>query len=126
MPTGIEITKADIELIEKELKLRLDDAERIAVLREVKSCDVQAGPGSGKTTILIAKLAILARKWPSRVSGHSKPASEGRMKTSHSEGSIADWTAKAAHGRNERTHSEHSAFDINFGGQWLVQPADCT
>ena len=69
MPTGIEITKADIEAIEKELKLRLDDAERIAVLREVKSCDVQAGPGSGKTTILIAKLAILARKWPSRDRG---------------------------------------------------------
>jgi DNA helicase-2/ATP-dependent DNA helicase PcrA len=69
MPTGIEITKADIELIEKELKLRLDDAERIAVLKEVKSCDVQAGPGSGKTTILIAKLAILSRKWPSRDRG---------------------------------------------------------
>lgn len=69
MPTGIEITKADIELIEKELKLRLDDAERIAVLQEVKSCDVQAGPGSGKTTILIAKLAILARKWPSHDRG---------------------------------------------------------
>ena len=59
------------------------------------------------------------------VSGHSKPASKGRMKTSHSEGSIAYWAAKAAHGRNERTHSEYSAFDINFGGQWLVQPADC-
>jgi hypothetical protein len=69
MPTEIEITKADIEVIEKDLKLRLDDAERIAVLREVKSCDVQAGPGSGKTTILIAKLAILARKWPSRDRG---------------------------------------------------------
>ena len=54
------------------------------------------------------------------VSGHSKPASDGRMKTSHFEGSIADWAAKAAHGRNERTHSEHSAFDLNFGGQWLV------
>ncbi len=69
MPTGIEITTADVELVEKELKLRLNDAERIAVLREVKSCDVQAGPGSGKTTILTAKLAILARKWPSRDRG---------------------------------------------------------
>ena len=45
------------------------------------------------------------------------------MKTSHFEGCIAYWAAKAAHGRNERTHSEHTAFDINFGGQWLVQPA---
>jgi hypothetical protein len=69
MPTRIEITTADIELIEKELGLRLNDAERIAVLKEVKSCDVQAGPGSGKTTILTAKLAILARKWPCRDRG---------------------------------------------------------
>lgn len=64
MPTRIDITSADIELIEKELQLRLDDGERIAVLKEVNSCDVQAGPGSGKTTILTAKLAILAKKWP--------------------------------------------------------------
>ena len=69
MPTRIEITTADIELVEKELGLQLNDHERIAVLKEVKSCDVQAGPGSGKTTILIAKLAILARKWPSRDRG---------------------------------------------------------
>jgi DNA helicase-2/ATP-dependent DNA helicase PcrA len=69
MPTGIEITTADIELVEKELQLQLNDAERIAVLKEVKSCDVQAGPGSGKTTILTAKLAILARKWPFRDRG---------------------------------------------------------
>ena len=69
MPTRIEITPADIELVEKELGLRLNDAERIAVLKEVKSCDVQAGPGSGKTTVLTAKLAILARKWPCRDRG---------------------------------------------------------
>jgi hypothetical protein len=47
------------------------------------------------------------------------------MKTRNFEGSIADWAAKAAHGRSERTHSEHSAFDIDFGGQRLVQPVDC-
>ncbi len=59
------------------------------------------------------------------VSGHSKPATKGRMKTSHFEGSIAFWAARAAHGRNERTQRELAAFDINFGGQRLVQPADC-
>ncbi len=65
----IEITEADIKHVEMELGLRLNDAERIAVLKEIKSCDVQAGPGSGKRTILIAKLAILARKWPFRDRG---------------------------------------------------------
>ena len=61
----------------------------------------------------------------SAVSGHSKPATKGRMKTSHFEGSIAYRAAQAALGRNERTQRELAAFDIGFGGQWLVQPADC-
>jgi hypothetical protein len=59
------------------------------------------------------------------VSGRSKPAMKGRFKTSHFEGSIASWAAWAAPVRNERTQCEPAAFDINFGGQWLVQPADC-
>jgi hypothetical protein len=59
------------------------------------------------------------------VSGQSKPATSGRMKTSHFEGTIAYWAAWAALGRNEPTQCEPAAFDINFGGQRLVQPADC-
>ena len=47
------------------------------------------------------------------------------MKTSHFEGSIALWAATAALVRDERTQRELAAFDINFSGQWLVQPADC-
>ena len=47
------------------------------------------------------------------------------MKTSHFEASIAYWAAWAALGRNERTQRELAAFDFNFGGQRLVQPADC-
>ncbi|PRY80571.1 AAA domain-containing protein [Yoonia maritima] len=31
--------------------------------------DVSACPGSGKTTLVVAKLAIMARKWPHRTSG---------------------------------------------------------
>ncbi len=59
------------------------------------------------------------------VSGHSKPATKGRMKTSHFEGSIAYLAAWAALGRDERTQRELAAFDINSSGQRLVQPADC-
>jgi hypothetical protein len=51
------------------------------------------------------------------VNGQSKPASKGRMKTSHFEGSIAYLAAWAALGRNERTQRELAAFDFNFGGQ---------
>ena len=40
------------------------DAERRAVLLERGSRDVNAAPGSGKTTVLAAKLLLLATKWP--------------------------------------------------------------
>jgi hypothetical protein len=68
---------------------------------------------------------IQFRSLDHHVSGQSKPASQGRMKTSHFEGSIVFGAAQAAHGRNERTQCELAAYDINFGGQWLVQSADC-
>lgn len=44
--------------------LDFTDAERQAVLLATGSTDVNAAPGSGKTTVLAAKLLLLARKWP--------------------------------------------------------------
>ncbi|WP_223620644.1 UvrD-helicase domain-containing protein [Lysobacter sp. ESA13C] len=46
-----------------------DDENQIRFLRTVDSCEVQAAPGNGKTTLLIAKLALLSRTWTSRVQG---------------------------------------------------------
>jgi superfamily I DNA/RNA helicase len=40
------------------------DSERISVIKCMESKDIQACPGSGKTTTLLAKLAILAQKMP--------------------------------------------------------------
>ena len=40
------------------------DSQRINVIKEDNSCYVQACPGSGKTTALLAKLIILANKMP--------------------------------------------------------------
>ena len=39
---------------------------RLAVMRSFETLDVEACPGSGKTTFLVAKLAILANRWKSR------------------------------------------------------------
>lgn len=50
-------------------KLDFEDGECRAVLLAPGSCDVQASPGSGKTTILAAKLYLLARRWTSERSG---------------------------------------------------------
>lgn len=69
MPPGIEVTPEDITAVAADLRLDLADAEKVAILSALKSCDIQAGPGSGKTTILTAKLAILAKKWPFRDRG---------------------------------------------------------
>jgi DNA helicase-2/ATP-dependent DNA helicase PcrA len=63
------IDDADIEWITKILHLRKLDASRRDFLMSLDSMDVSACPGSGKTTLVVAKLAILARKWKSRTQG---------------------------------------------------------
>ena len=42
---------------------------RLGVIRSLDSLDVEACPGSGKTTLVVAKLAILARHWVERRRG---------------------------------------------------------
>src|ERR1700693_3458433 len=42
---------------------------QIIFLLTQTSCDVQAVPGNGKTTLLVAKLALLSRNWRSRAQG---------------------------------------------------------
>lgn len=59
------LTPADLVLL-KQLTpdLNFDDAERTAALLEAGSRDFNAVPGSGKTSLLAAKLLLLANKWP--------------------------------------------------------------
>ena len=45
------------------------DSDRRAILKNLDSIDVQACPGSGKTTLIGAKLILLAKKWNSPHSG---------------------------------------------------------
>lgn len=65
---NIEITEEDIRYAEEILfgKINVfDDQERIPIIKDFnKSFDVNACPGSGKTTVLLAKLIILSRKMP--------------------------------------------------------------
>lgn len=63
MPTQLQFSNAEIASLATELAIDLSSAEKIAVLKASVSCDIQAGPGCGKTTILTAKLALLAKKW---------------------------------------------------------------
>lgn len=67
---NIEITDEDILCVEEIMGGNIHfDSARVEVLKSMDSVDIQAFPGSGKTTILVAKLAILAKKWPYPNSG---------------------------------------------------------
>lgn len=48
---------------------RFDEPNQQAFLTRLDACDVQAAPGNGKTTLLIAKLAMLSRTWVDRAEG---------------------------------------------------------
>ncbi len=66
----IQITDDDIRWAEAILGKDIHfDEEHINVIKCIESKDVQAFPGSGKTTALVAKLAILAKKWPASFQG---------------------------------------------------------
>lgn len=64
-----EITDHDIEWICGVMHLKTPDEPRREFLVARNSIDVSACPGSGKTTLIVAKLAILARKWPAKANG---------------------------------------------------------
>lgn len=68
--SDIQITDEDIRWAEAILGKDIHfDEEHIKVIKCLESKDVQAFPGSGKTTALVAKLAILAKKWPASFQG---------------------------------------------------------
>ncbi len=64
-----EITNEDIDWVRDFLRLDDLDEPRRLFLTARSTLDVFACPGSGKTTLAVAKLAILARKWTHRTKG---------------------------------------------------------
>lgn len=66
MPEEINISDSDIEYAEKVLlpEGKTFDEERRLFIRNLSILDLQAVPGSGKTTALLAKLLILERYMP--------------------------------------------------------------
>ena len=63
------VTDDDIDWVCQLMKLDPLDAPRRNFLKSLTTTDVSACPGSGKTTLVVAKLAILARKWKSNTRG---------------------------------------------------------
>jgi DNA helicase II / ATP-dependent DNA helicase PcrA len=63
------VTDDDVDWICQLMELRPLDVPRRDFLKLLTTVDVSACPGSGKTTLVVAKLAILARKWKSNTRG---------------------------------------------------------
>ncbi|WP_095054774.1 UvrD-helicase domain-containing protein [Pseudomonas sp. Irchel s3b2] len=63
------ITDDDVEWVVGLMELEALDEPRRNFLKSMSTVDVSACPGSGKTTLVVAKLAILARHWKSRTQG---------------------------------------------------------
>lgn len=59
----IQVTDADIAKVEKHFGFTFNEEQKI-VIRTWDTVNIQACPGSGKTTTLVAKLIILAEKLP--------------------------------------------------------------
>ncbi len=64
-----DVTDDDIGWVTELLGLDSFDEPRRKFLKCCTTTDLAACPGSGKTTLIVAKLAILARKWPHRTRG---------------------------------------------------------
>lgn len=66
MPQVIDITNEEIQYAERLLlpEGKMFDDERKTFIRDFRTIDLQAVPGSGKTTALLAKLVILEGKLP--------------------------------------------------------------
>lgn len=66
----LEINDDDIDWVETIMgtSIHFDD-DRRTIIKNMDSTDIQAFPGSGKTTALVAKLAILSKKWTLSNSG---------------------------------------------------------
>lgn len=63
------VSDSDITWIRELLHLAPLDEPRRTFLNATSSMDVAACPGSGKTTLVVAKLALLARSWTARGQG---------------------------------------------------------
>lgn len=63
------VSDDDIDWVCQLMKLDSLDAPRRNFLKSLTTVDVSACPGSGKTTLVVAKLAVLARKWKSNTRG---------------------------------------------------------
>ena len=117
--TAVRLSLADLALLKKLTPdLNFDDAERQEALLENRSRDFNAVPGSGKTSLLAAKLLLLANKWPY--------ANKGACILSHTNVAreeIARRLAQTDDGSRLLTYPHFIGTIHGFVNQFLAMPA---
>lgn len=63
------IQTSEIDDVVTSMKIKELDTERRRFVADLSSFDVSACPGSGKTTLVVAKVLLLSRKWESKTRG---------------------------------------------------------
>lgn len=106
---------ADLTTLTKDLKF--DDAERRSALLENGSRDFNAVPGSGKTSLLAAKLLLLAKKWP-----HARRGICVLSHTNVARDEIAQRLAGSAEGAQLLSHPHFVGTIHAFVNQFFAMP----
>lgn len=110
----IEINDTDISTVERELGVTFD-ARRKQIIKTFN--DVQACPGSGKTTMLAAKLLIIAKKW--------KQAHQGVCVLTHTnvaKGEITDRLKRSVDGQKLLSYPHFIGTIQEFVNKFLAIP----
>lgn len=106
---------AELAKIAKDLNF--DDSERRNALLENRSRDFNAVPGSGKTSLLAAKLLLLAKKWP-----HTRRGICVLSHTNVAREEIARRLAKTAEGAQLLSYPHFIGTIHSFVNQFFAMP----
>ncbi|MDC2887610.1 UvrD-helicase domain-containing protein [Psychrosphaera algicola] len=109
------ITEQDILDVEKKLSLKFDDGSKEFIKCSVTK-DIQACPGAGKTTSLVAKLDILATKMPF-------PDKSGILVLTHTNVAVDEIKRKLGHnGSKVLGYPNHVGTFQSFINKYLAIP----
>ncbi|MDP2367186.1 UvrD-helicase domain-containing protein [Rhodoferax sp.] len=117
--TAVRLVRTDLALLKRLTPdLNFDDAERQEALLENGPRDFNAVPGSGKTSLLAAKLLLLAKKWP-----HAKKGVCILSHTNVAREEIARRLAQTEEGSRLLIYPHFLGTIHSFANQFLAMPA---
>ena len=112
-----ELSQADLEAVRVQMRLNPFDENRRKFLQTLDNVDVSACPGSGKTTLAVAKVLALHKKW--------KSTTRGMLILSHTnvaKDEIINRTRQSLPGRTVSTYPHFIGTIHSFVTRFLTSP----